>query len=146
METLQCRMRIATLWVLSAVAMSAHMILMSLDPVPMRKTAEWAAAAGPGDWMSVAVFWLVPLWMAFAATAMKDSVNRRINLVVAAALTILNAYHFVICGVPLMAGGPYERPTAHHALLVGSTVAATALIFFYAWKWPRPEVREKGAA
>ena len=139
METLPWKTKIAVLWILAAVAMSAHMILIIGDPAAVKKVTEWAAKAGSGEWMFFALFWLVPLWMAFAAVSMKDSANRRVNLIVAAIFTILNIWHFFICGVPLFKGGPLAEPTPHHILLVGSTAVATMLIVRYAWKWPKKE-------
>ena len=140
METLRWKTRIAVLWILAAVAMSAHMILMSFDPAAMKKVAEWAVTAGHGEWVFVALFWLVPLWLAFVAVTMKDSANRWVNFVGAMIFTILSVWHFFICAVPLLQGGPFTEPIAHHILLVGSTVVATALIARYAWKWPASEV------
>jgi hypothetical protein len=139
METLRWKTRIAVLWIIAAVAMSAHMILMTLDPAAMKKAAEWAVTAGQGEWVFTALFWLVPLWLAFVAVTMKDSVNRWVNFVVAVGFTILSLWHFFICGVPLLSGGPFPEPLAHHVLLVGSTVVTSVLIAWYAWKWPKQE-------
>ena len=139
METLRWKTRIAVLWILAAVAMSAHMILISSDPDAMKKLAAWAATAGRGEWVFIALFWLVPLWLAFVAVTMKDSANRWVNFVVAVLFTLLGIWHFFICGVPLLKGGPFAEPSAHHMLLVGSTVVATGLIAWYAWKWPKHE-------
>jgi hypothetical protein len=85
------------------------------------------------------MFWLVPLWMAFVALTMKDSAGRWVNFVVAVIFTVLGIWHFFICGVPLLKGGPFARPMPHHILSVGSTVVATLLIAWYAWKWPKQE-------
>lgn len=137
METLGWKTRIAVLWILSAVAMSAHMILISFDPAAMKKATEWAPTAGTGEWTFLALFWLVPLWLAFMAVTLKDSANRWVNFVMAVLCTLLNTWHFFICGVPLLAGGPFVQTTPHHALLVGSALVATLLIAWYAWKWPR---------
>jgi hypothetical protein len=139
MEMLRWKTRIAVLWILAAVAMSAHMILMSFDPVVMQKAAKWAATAGQGTWVFAALFWLVPLWLAFVSVTIKDPANRWVNLVVAVIFTILNIWHFFGCGVPLLKGSPFEEPVAHHILLVASTAVATGLIAWYAWKWPRQE-------
>jgi hypothetical protein len=139
METLRWKMRIAVLWILAAVAMSAHMILMILDPAAMKKVVEWAGTAGRGEWVFLTVFWLVPLWLAFVTVTLKDPANRWANAVVAAIFTILNIWHFLICGVPLLPGGPFSGPMAHHVLLVGSTVVAAVLVAWHAWKWPKQE-------
>jgi hypothetical protein len=105
----------------------------------MKKVAELAATAGPGEWVFTALFWLVPLWLAFVTMSVKGSSNRWVNLVAATIFTILNIWHFFICGVPLLKGSPFAEPTAHQILLVGSTAVATALIAWYAWKWPKQE-------
>jgi hypothetical protein len=136
METLRWKTRIAVLWVVAAISMSAHMILISIDPAAMTAIAKWAATAERGEWVFVTLFWLVPLWLAVASVTVKDSMNRWMNLVGAAILTALNVWHFFICGVPLFKGGPYAEPRLHHILAVASTVMATALIVWYAWKPP----------
>ena len=139
MESLRWKARIAVLWILAAVAMSAHMILITLDPAPMKKVVEWAATAGKGEWIFTALFWLIPLWLAFAAMTVEGAFSRWLQFVAAVLFTMLNVWHFFICGVPLSKASPLAAPTPHHMLLVGSTVAATALIAWFAWKWPKPE-------
>ncbi len=139
MESLIRQTKIAVLWILAAVAMSAHMILLVLDPTALKKAGEWALTAEQGEWVFTAVFWLVPLWMAFVVMAMKGPANRWVNFAVAIAFTGVNIWHFFVCGVPLLKGGPFAEPMAHHILLVGSTVVATALIAWFAWTWPRQE-------
>ena len=144
METLRWRTRIAFLWVLMAVATSAHIILIVVDPDTMKKMAEWAGTAGPGMWVFTSFFWLIPLWLAFVTMTVKGSSNRWANFVLGIIFTIVNIVHFFECGVPLITtgplAGPLTEPTAHHILLVGSTVVATALIAWYAWKWPKQQV------
>ncbi len=137
LEALRWKARIALLWVIAAVGMSAHMDLIAVDPAALKIANEWAATAPPAEWVFTALFWLVPMWMAFAAMTVKNSSNRRANLIAGIVFTILNIWHFFMCAVPLQ-GGPAE-PTAHHILLVGSTVVATALIAWFAWKWPKQE-------
>jgi len=139
METLRYETKIAVLWVVMAVCISAHSIMVAADPTAMERMAEEAAAMGPGMWLFLALFWLVPLWMAFVTMAVKGSCNRWANFVLGIIFTILNIFHFFECGVPLTQTGPLTEPTAQHILLVGSTVVATALIAWYAWKWPKQE-------
>jgi hypothetical protein len=139
METLRWKARIAVLWISAAVAMSAHMILLTLDPAPMKKVVEWAATAGQGEWIFMALFWLIPLWLAFAAMTVKGASGRWLHFVVAIVFTLLNVWHFFICGVPLTRESPFTKPAVHHMLLVGSTAVATVLIAWYAWKWPEQE-------
>lgn len=139
MQALRWQTRIAVLWIVAAVAMSAHMVLMILDPAALQLAAQWAATAGTGGWVFTAVFWLFPLWMAFVAVSAKMPANRWANFVAGLLLTLLNIYHFFVCAVPLLKGGPYTEPTAQHILLVGSTVVATGLVTWFAWIWPQQE-------
>jgi hypothetical protein len=130
METLRWKTRIAVLWVLMAVAMSAHSIMALMESGGFGKIAEEAAAMGPGMLVFMALFWLVPLWLAFVTMTVKGSSNRWTNFVLGIIFTILNIGHFIEHLAP---------PSPVQILIVGSTVVATALIAWYAWKWPKQE-------
>ena len=71
--------------------------------------------------------------------AAKGGFNRRANLVLGIIATLLNVVHFFMCGVPLVFPVLFSEPTAHHILLLGTAAAATVLITWYAWKWPKQE-------
>ena len=155
METLSWKIRIVVLWVIAAEAMSAHMIMVTIDPVAMTKMLEWGATINAATidtewgatinagWIFGAIYWLIPLWMAFVTITVKGSSNRWSNFVLGIIMTILGIYHFFMCAVPLsfIPPGPLAGPTAHHILLVGSSLVATALITWYAWKWPKQEAQ-----
>ena len=143
METLRWKIRILVLWVIAAEAYSAHMIMVTIDPVSMKKMLGWGATINAGGWVFGAIYWLIPLWMAFVTITVKGSSNRWANFVLGIIMTILGIYHFFMCGVPLsfIPPGPLAEPTAHHILLVGSSLVATALITWYAWKWPKQEAQ-----
>ena len=130
MGTLRWKTRIAVLWVLMAVAMSAHSLLLFMDPGATEEMAEELAAMGPGMMVFLALFWLVPLWLAFLSITLKDSANRWTNFVMGIIFTILNIGHFTEHLAP---------PSPAQILILGSTVVATALIAWYAWKWPKQE-------
>jgi len=131
--------RIAVLWVFMPVAILAHGLLVAWEPSGLEKMISHMEAGGAGALLFEALFSLIPLWLAFVAMTVKDSCNRWVNFVLGIVFTILNIFHFFQCGVPLVEGGPVAEPTAHHILLVGSTVVVTALIAWYAWKWPELE-------
>ena len=139
METLRWRIRIVVLWFIAAEAFSAHMIMVTIDPVSMKKMLEWGATIDAGGWVFGAIYWLIPLWLAFVTITVKGSSNRWANFVLGIIATLLNIYHFFMCGVPLVQPVLFSEPTAHHILLLGSAVVATALITWYAWKWPKQE-------
>ena len=138
MELLRWKTRIAVLWVAMAVFISAHSLLAYGAPGMLEKFISEMEAGGAGMWVFMACFWLFPLWLAFLTMTLKGSANRWVNLILGIIFTILNIFHFFECGVPLIEGGMPEA-TAHHILIVGSTVVAAALIAWYAWKWPKQE-------
>ena len=138
-EMLQWKTRIAVLWMLVAVGMSAHMILIALDPVALKKAGEWGATAGQGEWLFTALFWLAPLWLAFAVMTMKAASSRWLQLMTGIIFTGLGVWHFFVCGIPLLGPSPFSAPTVHHVLLVGSTAVAAVLIAWNAWTWPGKE-------
>ncbi len=136
METMALKTRIALLWVLMVVADLAHSVLVAWEPGGQERMISRLEVMGAGGLLFEAFFSLIPLWMAFVTMAVRDPWNRWSNLLFGIAFTALNIFHFFLCGVPLIQGGPVSGPTAHHILLVGSTVVSTGLITWYAWKWP----------
>jgi len=130
MELLRWKARIAVLWIFMAVCMSVHNIIGFVGPGALEKIAKEMAAMGPGMLIFITLFWLVPLWLAFVSMTVKGSCNRWTNFVLGIIFTILNIVHFVEHLAP---------PSAVQILIVGSTVVATALIAWFAWKWPKEE-------
>ncbi len=139
MEALKWKTRIVVLWLISVEAYSAHMIMVMIDPVPMKKMLDWGATIDAVGWMFGAIYWLIPLWLAFVTVVATGPANRWANFVLGIIATLLNIYHFFMCGVPLVDPVLFQEPTAHHALLLGTAVVATALLVWYAWKWPKEE-------
>lgn len=139
MEVLRWNVKFSLLGIIAAVSMSAHMILIMLDPVAMKLAGEWSDSAGRADWVMMTLFWLGPLWLAFAALVWHGLALRRAVFAASTLLAVLSLWHFFICAVPVLKGGPYPTPTAHHILLVGSSAVATALMAWYARKRPAPQ-------
>ncbi len=128
MESVLWKGRISVLWIFMAVSMSAHGLLFFMEPGAMEEIQ--GMAMGPGMFFFMALFYWVPLVMAFLSLSLKDAVNRKVNLVIGGVFTILNIVHFI---------EHLAQPSAHMILLMGSTVVATALIVWHAWKWPKKE-------
>ena len=139
MELLKWKIRIAVLWLFMVVSISAHCHFFTWEPGGLERMASHIEAEGSGVLLFEALGRLIPLWMAFMSLTLKDSYNRWANCILGIVFTIVNIWHFFSCGIPLAEGGPVTEPTAHHILLLGSTVIATALIAWYAWKWPKSE-------
>jgi len=127
MERLTWKIRISVLWLFMAVAMSAHSILAFMDPAAMEELGEMQMSAGMFVFM--ALFWLIPLIMAFLSLTLKDSASRWANIVLGIVFTLLNIWHLVEHLTTALA--------VHQILIIASTVVVTALIAWYAWKWPR---------
>ncbi len=126
MEILRWKARIAVLWLFMAIAMSAHSILSFREPGAIAEIE--GMTLGPGMMVFMAIFWLVPLWLAFVTMTVKDSCNRWTNFVLGIIFTILNIFHLI---------EHLAEPSVQQILIVGSTVVVTALIAWYAWKWPK---------
>ena len=130
METLKCKTRIAVLWVFMAVAMSAHSLFAAMVPGGLDKVISEMEAAGVGMWLFMVCLRLVPLWLAFLSMTLKDSANRWVNFVLGIIFTLLNIGHLI---------EHLAEPSVQQILILGSTVVVTALIAWYAWKWPKEE-------
>jgi len=128
MEILRWKTRIAVLWLFMAVAMSAHGVLSFMEPGAIEKVGEMAM--GPGMLLFVSLFWWVPLVMAVLSVTLKDVANRWTNFILGIIFTILNIFHLT---------EHLAEPSVHQLLIVCSTIVVTALIAWYAWKWPKQE-------
>ena len=128
MEILRWKIRISVLWLFMAVAMSAHSALAFME----RQVVEqmWEMEMGTGMMLFMAIFWLVPLVMAILSVTLKDLANRWTNMILGIVFTVLNIFHLA---------EHLAHPSAHQILTIGSTVVVTALIFWYALKWPKQE-------
>jgi len=133
MGNLILKIRISVLWLFMAVAMSAWMVLYLFESGVIEQiiSGEWQISAGTGAFLALALFWLVPLTMAFLSVTLKDFANRRANIILGIVFTGLNILHFI--------EGLMTVPSVHMILIVGSTVVVAVLIVWYAWKWPKQE-------
>jgi hypothetical protein len=128
MEDLALKMRISALWFFMAVSMSAHSVLAFMDIKMVEEL--WGMEMGPEMMLFYALFWWVPLVMGVLSVTLKRSSNRGANIILGIVFTILNIFHLT----EHLATG-----AVHQILIIGSTVVATALIAWYAWKWPKQE-------
>ena len=134
MELLRCKTRIAVLWLIQAIGMSAVMILFFMEPgfIEDIMTGEiLGMEIGEGVIFWLAIFWFIPWIMAWLSMTLKASTNRWISFV----LGILFAIYLIIGLIAQSAEGRYV------ALLVGYFLGAVAgaLIAWYAWKLPKEE-------
>jgi len=131
MEILTVKGRIAVLWVFGAVAMSAHTLLLITEPGGLEWMISESEAMGSAAFLLVAaLFWWIPLVMAFLSMTLKDSANRWTNMILGVVFTVFSIYHLT---------QPCVGSRAHQWLIAGSMVVVAALIAWYAWKWPTQE-------
>ena len=132
MEDLTLKARIAVLWILMAVAMSAHSVLhfMEEGTIAMIESQDIWMGMDPAQMsLMMSLFWIIPLWMAFLSVTLKGSTNRWTNIILGIIFTILNIWHITEPCCTMI----------HQKLIVVSTIIATALIVWYAYKWPKKE-------
>jgi len=133
MVTLGWKVRISVLWMFMAMAMSAHSALFFMEPGAIEQIMSGeleGAAMGPMMLLFMALLWWVPLVMAFLSVALKDSANRRTNIILGIVFTVLNVGHLI---------EHILNPSVHQLLIIGSTVVVTVLIVWHAFKWPKQE-------
>jgi hypothetical protein len=122
------KIKISVLWLFAAVAFLAHQILVLMEPGIIAQLMAGVAEGqkiGPELILLFAILILVPLVMAFLSLTLKDSMNRRVNIIVG---TVFAALWFV--GVVDAAQSAYWGG----APMTISAVVASALIVWYAWK------------
>ena len=115
--------------------MSVYMFLRFMEPGFIEGIISGqfgSSQISEGFLFYLAIFWFIPLILAFLSLTLKDSANRWTNFVLGILWAIGLVYGLIILSV----GGKSA------AILVGYSlgiVAATALIAWYAWKWPKQE-------
>jgi hypothetical protein len=136
METLLLKIKIAVLWIFMAVAMSASMILSFMGPGAideiMSGTME-GLQINTGLLLFFALFWLIPLAMAFLSITLKDVANRKANIILGTIFTIFYIGHLFMHLIK----GPL---TILIVLMCVLMILLPALILWYAWKWPKQKV------
>ncbi len=128
MERLTWKIRISVLWLFMAVAMSAHSVLAFMERDVVEQV--WEMQLSAGMFVFMALFWLIPLIMAFLSLTLQDAANRWANIVLGVVFTLLNIWHLTEHLAP---------PLVHQILVIGSTIVVTALIAWHALKWPEQE-------
>ncbi len=129
-------MRIAVLWVFMAVAMSAHVVLSVFEPGVIEQIASGKMQIGEEMFLFMALFWLVPLTMAYLSVTLKYLANRRANIALGVVFTGLNIFHLLF-ELMVQPSTHMVQWSLHQLLIDGATVVVTALIVWHAWKWPK---------
>jgi len=121
------KIRLSVLWIIMGVA--TYRCSFYYANSVEKLVVDNAAIDTPEGWLIVALWWLIPLFMAFLSLTLKDSINRWTNIILGIVFTVLNIFHvYLHLGI-------FMTPTVHQLLIVGSTVVFAVLIVWYAWKW-----------
>jgi len=136
METLLLKIKIAVLWIFLAVAMSASRILWFMAPGTIDEIMSGMAEGmqiSTGLLLFFALPWLIPLAMAFLSVTLKDLANRKANIILGIIFTVFYIGHLFM---HIIQGKlPFD-----HLVMCILMIILPALIFWYAWKWPKKEV------
>ncbi len=126
------KIRISVLWIYLAVAMSAGMVLWLMGEGVIEEVIEGTMEGleiSHGTLVLFALFWIIPLTMAFMTLVLEDKPNRWSNLI----LGIFFAFFYAFdVANHLSEGGA----TAGHILMGIVGVVVAAMIFWHGWKWP----------
>ena len=131
MESMSLKIRLSVLWIFMGVAFPRCTSYLNPGVIEKILAGEMAVYQSPEMLLLGALAWLIPFAMAFLSVTLRDSPNRWANIILGIVFTGLNIGHLTI---------HLAEPDAHDILIVGSTIVVTALIAWYAWKWPKQEV------
>ena len=137
MEALKYKIKISILWISFAVATSAAMIIWFIEPGILEQimtTGEMLSEKlSAGNIMFFALWWIVPLSMAFLTQIFEHSLNRWANLILGILFALFTIYYFIN---HLIKGW---FAIANLLILIFLFVVAV-LIAWYGWKLPKEEV------
>jgi uncharacterized membrane protein YhaH (DUF805 family) len=122
--------KIAALWLFPLMAFLASAVLLFMEPGVLAELVEEGTIegmqVGPELLVASAVIdILVPLVMVFLSLALKDSVNRWLNIVVGGVYAVLMVITLV---------EELVAPKGYVVLMLIAAVVASVLIVWYAWK------------
>lgn len=134
MEKLAFKIKISVLWLLFTGGMSASMILWLMGPGKIE-----GIMAGEMEGMQItaglsmffALFWLIPMIMAFLSLVLRYSANRWSNFVLGIIFALFDLFDVI--------GHLSRGELGGHMLMGLGGIVVPALIAWYAWKWPKEE-------
>jgi len=137
MEALKCKIKISILWISFAVTTSAAMIIWFIEPGILDQiltTGEMLSEKlSAGNIVFFALWWIVPLSMAFLTQILKYSLNRWINVILGTIFALFTIYYFI----NHLINGWF---TVANLLILIFLFVVTVLIAWYGWKLPKEDV------
>ena len=132
MKILILKIRILVLWIFTAAAMTIGGMLFLYEKGSIERVISGEMALGTGFLILGACLWLVPFVLTFLTINLRDKVNRLTNIVLGAVFIIWNIFNFIMHLVE-------QELLPFKIILMLSTIAAAALILWYAIRWPKYE-------
>jgi hypothetical protein len=137
MEALKCKIKISILWISFAVSTSAAMIIWFIEPGILEQIMTTgkmlSEKLSAGNIIFFALWWVVPLSMAFLTQILKHSLNSWINLILGILFALFTIYYFIS---HLITGWF----TVANLLILIFLFVVSILIAWYGWKLPKEEV------
>jgi hypothetical protein len=127
------KMRFSVLWLLWLVTdlCTGVLLLMEPDMIDNIRAGElFGMEIGPEMLLIGAVIYVIPLMMVVLPLILKGSTNRWANIIVGAVYTFLG-----FTEIAEQAADPW----AYRILMTLLKIGFSALIVWYAWKWPKQE-------
>ena len=134
MENLALRIKLSVLWLFWIFGFLVHMFLALFEKGVIEQiiAGEFVGIQiTSGAMLFFAIFMLVPLVMAPVSLILKDKANRWANVVVGIVYTGLCVFDSI--GTAIF---DISALSAYAILMYISHIVASALIVWYAWKWP----------
>jgi hypothetical protein len=138
MENLALKIKLSVLWLFWIFGFLVHMFLTLFEKGVIEQiiAGEFVGIQiTSGAMLFFAIFMLIPLVMAPVSLILKDKANRWANVVVGIVYTGLCVFDSI--GTAIF---DISALSAYAILMYISHIVASALIVWYAWKWPNSEV------
>jgi hypothetical protein len=138
MENLALKIKLSVLWLFWIFGFLVHMFLTLFEKGVIEQiiAGEFVGIQiTSGAILFFAIFMLIPLVMAPVSLILKDKANRWANVVVGIVYTGLCVFDSI--GTAIF---DISALSAYAILMYISHIMASALIVWYAWKWPNSEV------
>lgn len=131
MENMDLKLKLAMLWLFTGMTYVAYFLLMIILPgaIEQMLAGEIPELQSPEVLLIVTLIFLILFIMPFLTLTLKDSINRWVNIIIGVIYVVLELGALI----DIFTHTPY----AHLIIMTGLKIVATALIAWYAWKWPR---------
>ena len=134
MEALKCKIKISILWISFAVATSAAMIIWFIEPGILEQimtTGQMLSEKlSAENIIFFALWWIVPLSMAFLTQILTYSLNRWANFILGLIFALFTIYYFI----NHLIKGWF---TVANLLILIFLFVVSILITWYGWNLPK---------